>query len=376
MMVLVGKRDGALASAARTGIDVVLVVERAPRRTPPAVRAVLEQPFSGGDWSDVSRRVRALGDVAGVLALTEAAVLPAAQLRAALGITGMRPAAAVRCTDKAAMKRAIAGAGLRCASFVHADEGLAGREIVERLGIPIFLKPARGSGGRGAQRLDAAAQVPDALPPGCMAESFVAGVEMSIESLVSDGRILFTNVTEYHEPRWENVLPLRLPDADDRELHDVNARALRALGVDRGITHLEAFRTPDGFVFGELAARPPGGHLMELIELAYGFDPWAACIDIERGRAPRIQRDPHRYAGVRVLHPGPGSVTRVHGLESIGRLPQLARLECRARPGDVIGERIGAGQEVGCAIFTGKTRQEVTAALNAARTIRFELAPA
>src|SRR5262245_44404319 len=164
MMVFVGKRRGALAAAERIAVDVVLVVERAPRRMRPNVRAVIERPFASTDWRGVARRVRTFGDVEGVLALTESAVVPAARLRQSLGLPGLSPESAHACTDKPAMKRAVAAAGVPCAHFVSADEGLAAADIVARLGLPLIVKPARSSGGRGTRRLHTPAAIPAVLP--------------------------------------------------------------------------------------------------------------------------------------------------------------------------------------------------------------------
>jgi biotin carboxylase len=207
-----------------------------------------------------------------------------------------------------------------------------------------------------------------------MAETFIDGVEMSVESLVTDGAPVFVNVTEYFEPRWANLLPARLPDARRNALLELNREAIRALGIERGITHVEAFLTPTGFVFGELAARPPGGHLMELIELVYGFDPWECCIALERERPIAPAALAQCFAGVRVLHPGAGTITCISGLEHIEALPELARFVCRAEVGDLIPERLGTGQEIGYVIFTAPRREDVATALDAARRLlRFEL---
>jgi carbamoylphosphate synthase large subunit len=187
MMVFVGKREGALAAAQKLGVDVVLVVERAPRHTQPVVRGVIECDFTSEDWTAVARHVRTLGEPGAVLALTEAAVMPAARVRSQLAVPGLQPEHALLCTDKRAMKRAAEAAGLRCARFVEAAEGLRAAEVVERLGLPLVLKPARGSGGRGARRIDALADMPSMLPDAHVAAGFVDGVEMSVESLVQDG---------------------------------------------------------------------------------------------------------------------------------------------------------------------------------------------
>src|SRR5262245_61393722 len=126
MIVFVGRRAGALAAAQALRVEVVLVVERAPRHTPPFVRAVIECDFANDDCTVVARRVRTLGAVDSVLALTEAAVMPAARLRAQLGIAGLQPEYALFCTDKRAMKRAATAAGLRCARFVDSADRLNG----------------------------------------------------------------------------------------------------------------------------------------------------------------------------------------------------------------------------------------------------------
>ena len=59
------------------------------------------------------------------------------------------------------MKRAARAAGLGCADVVEADDGLTADGLVERLGLPLVVKPAVGSGG-GARvcRRDAAAGWP------------------------------------------------------------------------------------------------------------------------------------------------------------------------------------------------------------------------
>jgi hypothetical protein len=374
MIVFVGRREGALAAAQKLGVDVVLVVERAPRHTPPVVRGVIECDFTSEDSTAVARRVRTLGEPRAVLALTEAAVMPAARLRSQLGVPGLQPEHALLCTDKRAMKRAATAVGLRCARFVEAGDGLSAAQIVERLGLPLVVKPARSSGGRGTRRIDAPADVPSVLPDGHLAESWVEGVEMSVESLVQGGAPVFVNVTEYFEPRWANLVPAVLPEAERAALLDLNLRVIRALGVERGMTHVEAFLTRDGFVFGELAVRPPGGHLMELLQIVYGFDPWIACIELEHGRAAQVQAGPRCFSGVRVLHPGAGTVDRIVGVEEIESLPQLVRFACRVQPGDVISERVGAGQEVGYVVFASRRREEVVAGLERARrSVRFDM---
>ncbi|MFN2374337.1 MAG: carboxylate--amine ligase, partial [Cyclonatronaceae bacterium] len=57
-------------------------------------------------------------------------------------------------------------------------------------------------------------------------------------------------------------------------IRDAMERLVKAFGIEYGMIHPEWFLTEDDTLsFGEVAARIPGGHIFELIEKAYGFDP-------------------------------------------------------------------------------------------------------
>ncbi len=367
-VVTVGLRPGALDAAERLGRPVVAVVETAPGPKAAArLAGVVEAPFDApaGRWRTVADDLRAL-DPAAVVALTERSVVPAAHVRETLGMGGLTVEAAIRCSDKRAMKRAARAAGLACADVVEADDGLSGAEVVERLGLPLVLKAAVGSGGRGTRIVADPADVPDRLAPGEMAESFVDGVEMSVETLVVGDRTVFANPTAYLAPGWASLVPAPLaPDVRAAVLAHAEA-VRRALGVASGITHLEVFLTPDGPVFGEMAARPPGGHLMRLIGLAYGVDPWEAVLRIALGETPDLPGRAERVAAARILHPGPGTVRAVDGVEAARAMPGVEAVSVRVRPGVELGPREGTGQEAGHLIVTAATAGEAQARLAAA----------
>lgn len=355
------------------GRPLVAVVDRPPGPKAAARLAhVVVADIDGPEpqWAEVASQLAAFKPAA-VVALTERAVLPAAHLGAALGTAGVSIESARRCSDKRAMKRAARAAGLRCAEVVEAEEGLSASEIVERLGLPVVLKAAVSSGGRGTEIIHDAAEIPDRLPPGWMAESFVDGVEMSVETICLDDQPLLINPTQYVVPAWSSLVPAPLADRESVEAFAEAAR--RALGVRSGIAHLEVFLTSDGPVFGELAARPPGGHLMRLMELAYGIDPWHALFQVELGERPAMPESARQTAAVRILHPGPG---RIHVADTGGAcgLPGVQEVSIRVCPGDPLGVREGTGQEAGHVIVTGATPKEAEARLAAAvSAVRIEV---
>lgn len=328
-VALVGRRNGALRAAKALGLDYRIL----------------------GTSDDADDTTAAVPDA--VVALTEAAVLPAARLRERWHLAGLDVAAATRCTDKLAMKEAVAAAGLPCAQYLPVSGRLDGPALAARLGLPLVIKKRRGSGGRDARIVRSLEEMPARVDVECLAESFVAGVEMSVESFVSDGEPVFTNLTDYVEPRWANIAPARLAPDVRAAVLETHRRAIAALGVGRGLTHMEVFLTPGGVVFGELAARPPGGHIMRLIELAYGFDPWRALLEIELGGLPDLPAAAQRSAGVRFIYPDAGVIRSVDGLDRVRGLATAVDVVCKLQPGERIEARQSTGQHRGFAIFAG-----------------------
>jgi biotin carboxylase len=97
---------------------------------------------------------------------------------------------------------------------------------------------------------------------------------------------------------------------------ELGRNALQALGMGEGFTHMEWFRQSDGTaVFGEIACRPGGGHMVDLMNYTSDIDlfrEWArvACWGHFEAIAPR------RYNAAIVFKRavGQGRITRIVGL--------------------------------------------------------------
>lgn len=377
-VLLVGRRRGALNAAAELGLEVVCVDEKPQRRRDRELIAhFVEHPLDGPeeDWEEIAHRLADIGPIAAVYAGGERAVIPAAHLRHHLGLAGDSLEAAVRCTDKLKMKRTMTAAGIRCTRFVGDDQGMSAAELVAVLGLPMVAKPRVGMGGRENRVYQTPDEV-EPLAPGWMAESFVDGVEMSAESLVRGGRPVFFNPTEYYQVRWANIVPAGLPDDVRRSVEKLNSAAITAVGVDTAWTHMELFLTPTGLIFSEMAARPPGGYISNLIGLAYGFDPWNHWLRLGLGEDVEPPPAPRRVAGAWLFHPGRGVVKSVDGIEEARALDGVERVELRLKPGKTVTERIGSGQETGHVLVTGRDRDQIVLRLAEAHaSIRVEMEP-
>lgn len=367
-VLFVGARTGALAACARLGIPAAVLQDAplTPRLRKLVVAAATVPPH---DRDAVVAAATALDFAPShVLALTERSVVPAAWVRAALRLPGTDTAAARRCHDKARMKRALTAGGVPVTQWQIAGARSDPADLLADLGSPVVLKPRTESGSRGLCISSDLDVLRAARATNQLAERFIVGTEMSVESIRAHGRTLFTNFTCYHEPLWANVLPAALHDDLAKQVTALNERALDSLGVRRGIAHVELFVTDQGLVVGEAAIRPPGGYLMRLIELAYGFDPWEALLRIVvLQQTPELPRTHSACAGVRILHPGAGVVRRVRGVADVRAWPETVEAVVRVRRGSNVASRLGSGQEVGHVIVRAADRGQVAARLDEVR---------
>ncbi|RDV39591.1 ATP-grasp domain-containing protein [Bradymonadaceae bacterium TMQ3] len=377
-LVMIGFRRDAHEAALTRGWRAHFLVDST--RQPPRSGVSWASVDLNGDvesWEKAARRLAGDATIDAVIASGESSVVPAALLRERLGVSGMSVATARRCHDKIWMKDALTAAGVPCARYLTITPSTGVDDLIEALGLPLVIKAPDSSGGRGTHICESSAQVEAALRPGLLAEAFVPGTEFSVESFVHRGQVCFLNVTSYLRPGWANIVPADLPAERITTIATLNRQTIAALGVDQGMTHMEFFASESGDVVGELAARPPGGALMELIGEAYGFDAWQAFLDIETGRLPRFPSGLRRFEGVYFLHPGGGRVTAVRGLRRSRQLAHVSAVSCRVQPGDTIEERVGVGQSVGRIRAGASDYASVARALlEAHRCVEIELAPA
>jgi hypothetical protein len=132
--------------------------------------------------------------------------------------------------------------------------------------------------------------------------------------------------------QWVCVLPRDISGPEWSDAIELGVRAVTALGLDTGFTHMEWFRRDDGsLAIGEIAARPPGANIVRMTGLAHDADmyrAWARAVVDDAYDGPY----PRRYAvGCAYLRGvGRGRVLRVIGVdraqELVGRHVVESRL--------------------------------------------------
>jgi formate-dependent phosphoribosylglycinamide formyltransferase (GAR transformylase) len=286
------------------------------------------------------------------------------------------------------------------------EKSLSVEAIIGQLGCPVVVKATNLSGRQGLVFAGSAADLIPYLPvdssvwlreetaagadvsttelvngqrrtSNVLFEQYIDATEVSVESLVSDGETLFSNVTEYVDKTWVNLVPGRLVDSVHNELLKLNQTVIRQIGIDWGMTHAEYFIANGQLYFGEIALRPPGGYLMDLISLAYEFDAWD-CFVANELQLPveNLRQTANRSTASVLFHPGAGKLRSIEGVARVQADPNLEDLQFLRYAGQAIPERMRVSIAAAYAIFCGATAEEVLASVaSARRELKFNLEP-
>jgi biotin carboxylase len=269
-----------------------------------------------------------------VICMWEPGVILAARLREALEVEGMGVRQATLFRNKDLMKEAIAAAGIRTPRHASATTVDGVREAAERIGYPIIIKPIAGAGSMDTFRVDDAAALEGAIDrlrsyDEVNVEEFIEGEEYTYDTICHDGHIDYYNVC-FYRPRpliarsteWISPQTMALRDLSAEELQGgiaMGEAVLEALGFRTGFTHMEWYRKPDGeVVFGEIAARPPGAHTVDLMNFVSDTDLYVGYAEAElHGRFTRDTT--RRYNAVNIFKRaiGQGRIQRIEGLDGI-----------------------------------------------------------
>lgn len=238
--------------------------------------------------------------------------------------------------NKAMMKRKALIGGLRVGLFEEVHTRGQVHNFMKRLNeanlqLPeeednwVHLKPFASAGTVGHRLLKSYKDIDEKVLEEdfpCLAESHLPGREFSCEAFVHGGKIRFLNITEYVKLGYSNFVPEGNYLATKRKLvHDQMQKLVDIFGIEYGMIHPEWFLTEnDELGFGEVACRIPGGHILELVSKAYGFDALSAfvlCHDPSLSEEelneilPAPDYKPEEYYGNVMIYPHKSQISKL-----------------------------------------------------------------
>ena len=359
------KGQAFLAEAAAQGARVILLTAEKlrgadwPRNSLAEVHTMPDEASP----AEVLRRVHYIArhtQIHRVVPLDEFDLEAAALVREDLRLPGMGQTTTRHFRDKLAIRVAAKRAGIPVPEFVGVLNYDDLHSFLREVPGPWVLKPRSSASAIGIRRIGSAADLWRSLDElgeaqsGFLLERFIPGDVFHVDSICWNREIQAQAVHQYGAPPMSlmqkgGVFTTRtVPRGSElsRQLKELDAKLLPALGMVSGVTHTEFIYSEEEarFFFLETAARVGGAFIAELVAFSTGLNPWVEWARIETamlfGRTYRLPERTDAYAGsviclARQEHPDLSSyadpeivlqINRPHHAGLIVRSPSAERI--------------------------------------------------
>lgn len=350
------------------------------------------------DMADPARTAEAVlarvGRADGVLTFSDSGLVGAAELAKTLGLPFLSAEAARRAVDKREQRRAFAAAGLPVPEWREVAGPEDALDAVRQWGRAV-LKPADRAASVAVRAADTPAEADRAYrdaasasrrPGSVLAEQYLAGPEVSVESIAVEGRqqaVCVTDKLTTPGPSFVEIshsLPSALPAPERRAAVEAAVAACDALGLNWGGCHTEVKLTDSGPVVVEVNARLAGDCIVDLVEMALGLNLYELAGRQALGESIGAEDLSPSRRGAAAIHfclcrPG---VFRGAGSPLEASSPDwLEELSVTATPGQRLGEPRANADRIGYAIATACSGPEAARrARSAVESLALDVAPA
>jgi biotin carboxylase len=370
----------AILQAKGLGLRVV-AVDRSPE-APGLAEADIAKVV---DFADAAAVIKATAriNIDGVMTVSADRAVPVvAAVAEARGLPGIGVETAHLMTNKIAMRRELADAGVPQPRFAALRTISETRRAADEVGFPSVLKPADSGGQRGIFRVESLDDIHahlheavSASPTGeAILEEFVDGIEMNGIVISRGGESIPLTLSDRLRPPgvgfgvgWIHVYPATTYGSQLDESERVAVHTVHALGLKTGIAFPQLIATPDGGVsVVECAARIPGGQMADLVRFATGVDLVEVQIRMALGDElpdelvlPKFKQP----LAIRFLtaEPGPlptGRVRRIGPLDKVLAFPGVVQADVYLQVGETIRPVRVDGDRRGYVIATADTNLE------------------
>ncbi len=282
----------------------------------------LSNMANGLAWLMRSRKVER------IVALDDFDVEKAAFLREQFRIPGMGQTTSRYFRDKLAMRMKADYAGIAVPPFspLFHDEDI--NRYAEQTAAPWVVKPRSEASATGIRKVHSREELWEAIHSlgdkrhHFLVEQFKPGAVYHADSLTVGGKVQFCRISQYLNTPLEvahgggifRSATVEFGSNDDVELQNLNAKVMKAFGLQFSASHTEFIKSEaDGqFYFLETSSRVGGAHLAEMVEISSGINLWAEWAKLEtavaKGENYQLPAVRNEHAGIvvslsRFAHP-------------------------------------------------------------------------
>jgi biotin carboxylase len=252
-----------------------------------------------------------------LVALDDFDVEVVASLREYFRIGGMGETTARHFRDKLGMRGQAKDKSIPNPQFASLFYDHEINDFLNNIAPPYMIKPRGQASATGIKKVHNAQQAWDTIHGlgdqrhEFLIESFRPGDVFHVDSLVWQGKVVFSKVSRYLDTPFEvahgggifRSMTMLDTHSDAKHLTKINSDMLTAFGLKYGASHSEFIKDHLGnYFFLETSSRVGGANLAEMVEAASGINLWAEWAAIEiafiKGASYKLPKTKKDAAGI------------------------------------------------------------------------------
>jgi biotin carboxylase len=357
------KKELTLKTAKDLGLKVSVVGPKLPDWSKSYVDQFIEaDTYNIEETMSVLREYHEKDPFDGVITFWDRDVEPVAYVASEFNLPGSSIVAAARARNKSLMREALEVHNVPRPKFIRISGAWAElKKAADEVGYPLIYKPVGASASKGVFKVNSAEELYPtwekmnkfAVPENdkmftfyrdeYLVEEFMKGKEVSVEGVVSKGKVHIVGVTEkWADPvnftEYQHAFPARLPEDTVKDLYDVTLQGVKALELDNCGFHAELIITEQGSKIIEISGRLGGDFITtHLVPLAYGSDITRANILSVLGEEIDLTPKKNKGACIKfILAEKEGIVREWIGIDNVQNMPGVVHFAFDKHVGDKV----------------------------------------
>lgn len=252
------------------------------------------------------------------VALDDFDVEHVAALREHFRMPGMGATTSRYFRDKLAMRMKAKEEGVNVPEFtaLFYDSDING--YADNVSPPWLLKPRSEASAAGIKKIHSKEELWEIVNDlgderdNYLVEKFAPGDVYHVDGLNVDGKVIFSRVSKYLDTPFEvahgggifRSATCEMGSKVEKELSKMNAKVMKAFGMQFGASHTEFIRSKatGELFFLETSSRVGGANLAEMVQFASGINLWSEWAKIEsdqlRKESYTLPKANNKYAGI------------------------------------------------------------------------------
>ncbi len=331
------------------------------------------------EWSDRFNLMAVIG-------VDEESILLAAIFSQYLGIEHNSIESVMRTKNKLLMRFELKKARMNCPWFRSFSIEKLPDDIIEEINFPCVIKPTFLSASQGVLRVNNEQEfkegfqiLTDLLSQKkikkrggeeanyIMVEEYIPGNEVSIEGIVSQGKLkilaIFDKPEPLEGPTFEEtifVTPTTLSGSMQSSLYETAQQAMETLGIVKGPVHIEVRINSNGNYILECASRSIGGMCSKILEFQGGMSLEELILRSSLGRNIEKSNLSDTAKGVMMMPiKNSGKLKEMRGVEEAISVDGITDLQITIKPGEMLDPLPKGDRYLGFLFAEGKNQEMV-----------------